>query len=78
LEELNLDEHSITYFEVRCWELVLVCETLIVFLCRVNGFPELLVKLIEVGDEFLSMCRGKITLCVDCDARIVALIGEKG
>jgi hypothetical protein len=44
----------------------------------VNGFLEFLVKLVEVSDKFLSTCRGKVMLRVDCDAWVVALLAKKG
>jgi hypothetical protein len=77
-EELSLDEYSIIYFEVRCRKSILIRGALVVILCGVNGFSEFLVKLIEVSDEFLSTCRGKIALRVDCDAWVVALVGKEG
>jgi hypothetical protein len=49
---------------------------LIVFLYRVDGFPEFLMKLFKVSDEFLSTYGGKVALQVDCDVWIVALVGK--
>ena len=77
-EELHLDKCVAANFEFRSWKTAGVSRSLVSTLSISYMLPKLLMQLVKVCNEVPSTGGSEITFQVNCEVRVVALIGEKG
>src|SRR6266481_4875755 len=78
MEELSLDECLASYLEFWCQVPSGISRYLLTVLSFGNILLEFLVKLIEVSDKVMCMCGSKITLRMNSNVQMIALIGKEG
>src|SRR5467141_1140001 len=77
-EELSLDVSVATNLEFRSRKLSGISGGLVSTLSFSDVLPKFLVKFVEVGDKVMSVCGSEVTLRVNCEVRMITLVGKEG
>src|SRR5882672_9577299 len=78
MEELSLDVSVATNLEFRSWKLSGISRSLVSTLSFSDVLPKFLMKFVEVSDKVTSACRSEIALRVNCEVRMITLVGKEG
>src|SRR5882672_8659637 len=76
-EELSLDISVATNLEFRSRKSSGISGSLVSTLSFSNVLPKFVVKFVEVGDKVMSACRSKVALRVNCEVRVITLVGKE-
>src|SRR5882672_4655757 len=77
-EELSLDVGVATNLEFRSWKSLGISGSLVSTLSFSDVLPKLLMKFVEVGDKVTSACGSEVVLRVNCEVRMITLVGKEG
>src|SRR5882672_4635647 len=78
MEELSLDISVATNLEFRSQKLSGISGSLVLMLSFSNVLPKFVVKFVEVSDKVMSACGSEVALRVNCEVRMITLVGEEG
>src|SRR5882672_3681034 len=78
MEELSLDVSMATNLEFRRQKLSGISGSLVLTLSFSNVLPEFMVEFVGVGDKVMSMCGSEVMLRVNCEVRMITLVGKEG
>src|SRR5467141_2863275 len=78
MEELSLDVSVATNLEFWSRKLSGISGSLVLTLSFRNVLPKFLMKFVEVGDKVTSACGSEVVLRVNCEVRMITLIGKEG
>src|SRR5882672_359343 len=77
-EELSLDVSVATNLEFRSRKLSGIRRSLVSTLSFSDVLLKFMVKFVEVGDKVTSVCGSEVTLRVNCEVRMITLVGKEG
>src|SRR5882672_10943748 len=77
-KELSLDISVATNLEFWSRKSLGISEGLVSTLSFSDVLPKFLVKFVEVGDKVTSACGSEIVLRVNCEVRMITLVGKEG
>jgi len=77
-EELSLDVSVATDLEFRSRKSSGISGSLVSTLSFSDVLPKFLVKFVEVGDKVTSACGSEVALRVNCEVRMITLVGKEG
>src|SRR5882672_7167057 len=77
-EELSLDISVATNLEFRSRKSSGISGGLVSMLSFSDVLPKFLMKFVEVGDKVTSTCRSEVVLRVNCEVRMITLVGKEG
>src|SRR5882672_4365418 len=78
MEELSLDVSVATNLEFWSRKLLGISGSLVLTLSFSDVLLKFMVKFVEVGDKVMSMCRSEVALRVNCEVRMITLVGKEG
>src|SRR5467141_4854745 len=78
MEELSLDVSVATNLEFQSRKSSGISGSLVLTLSFSNMLPKFLMTFVEVGDKVTSACGSEITLRVNCEVRMITLVGKEG
>ena len=78
MEELSLDVSVATNLEFQSQKSLGISWSLVLTLSFSNMLPEFVVEFIEVCDKVTSACRSEVALRVNCEVRMITLVGKEG
>src|SRR5467141_606767 len=78
MEELSLDVSVATNLEFWSQKSSGISGSLVSKLSFSDVLPKFLMKFVEVGDKVTSTCRSEVALRVNCEVRMITLVGKEG
>jgi len=78
MEELSLDVSVAINLEFQSRKSSGISGSLVLTLSFSNVLPKFVVKFVEVSDKVTSTCGSEVTLRVNCEVRMITLVGKEG